>query len=130
MIEDISGVTPKVVMTALDGLLLRHQVISHNIANVSTPGYSVKAVSFEQLLSNLSMDATSPSQKKSLADTMSGIRELIQEKDSLIVSTGNKVELDKEMVQLTENVLKYRALLEANSKRGDILAMAVRGRGR
>lgn len=130
MIEDLSGVTPKVVMGALDGLLLRHQVISHNIANASTPGYNAKSVSFEHMLSNLSMEASSYTQKNNLTNTMAEIREVIQEKKSLITSTGNKVELDKEMVQLTENVLKYRALLEANSKRGEILAMAVKGRGR
>ncbi|MFT6102048.1 MAG: flagellar basal-body rod protein FlgB [Candidatus Endobugula sp.] len=128
MIEDLSGVTSKVVTTTLDGLFLRHQVIAHNIANVNTPNYSAKGVSFEQHLDKLSLSAASPSEKQSLTDAMSNLKGIIQEKNSLIFSTGNKVELDKEMVQLTENVLKFRALLEANSRRGDIMSLAIKGR--
>lgn len=129
MIEDISGVTSKVVMTALDGLLLKHRVISHNIANASTPNYSAKNVSFENLLSSMTMEASSYAQKNTLTVAMEEIRNLIQGENTLITSTGSKVELDKEMIQLTENVLKYQALLEANSRRGDLLSMAVKGRG-
>jgi len=130
MIEDISGVTPKLVMAALDGLLLRHQVISHNIANASTPNYSAQKVSFEEYMATMSLEASNDAEKSVLTEQVEKLNTLISEKDSLVTTTGSKVELDKEVVALTENVLKYRALLQANSTRGEILGMAIRGRGR
>jgi flagellar basal-body rod protein FlgB len=130
MIEDISGITPKVVMAALDGLLLQHQVTAHNIANVSTPNYTAKTVSFEQHLNRLSVAASNPSERNALTEQVNALAHLMEDKASLITSTGKSVELDKEMVDLTANVLKYRVLLEANGMRVEILAMDIKGRGR
>jgi flagellar basal-body rod protein FlgB len=130
MIEDISGVTPKVVMAALDGLLLQHKVTAHNIANASTPNYTSKKLSFEQYLNQLSVSTTTPSERTSLTEEVESLRLLLEDENSLITSTGQPVELDKEMIDLTANVLKYRTLLEANGMRSEILSMAIKGRGR
>lgn len=129
MIEDISGVTPKLVVSALDALLLQHEVIAHNIANVSTENYSTQRVAFDEYVSNFSLSASNSDEKQALSSEVDSINNLLSNKEDLVYSTGEEVEIDKEIIQLTETVLKYRALLEANSKRGEILAMAVRGRG-
>lgn len=127
MIEDLSGVTPKLVMSALDALMQRHQVISHNIANASTPNYSAKRVAFEQQVANFSLEINNRLDEKSLADQVQSLNSIIEE-GQLIYSTGQEVELDQELVELTENVLKYRVLLEANAKRGALMGMAISGR--
>lgn len=129
MIEDISGVTPKLVVSALDALLLKHEVTAHNIANVSTKNYSAQRVSFDQYVANFSLSASNSSEKEALTAEISSINEMLSNKTDLIYSTGEDVQIDKEVIQLTETVLKYRALLEANSKRSEIIGMAVRGRG-
>ena len=129
MIEELSGVTPALVRLSLDALLLRHEVIAHNIANVSTEGYTSKKVAFEEYLSAFSLDTATSADKNTLRQEVDSISQLIESKDELVYSTGEAVEIDKEMIELTETVLKYRALLEANSKRGEIMRMAIRGRG-
>lgn len=129
MIEDLSGVTPSVVRSALDALLLRHEVIAHNIANVSTESYKAQKVSFEQYMEAFSLDASTNAEQATLRQELDSMNQLIESKSELVYSTNQEVELDKEAVQLTETVLKYRAVLEANSKRGEIMRMAVRGRG-
>ncbi len=129
MIEDLGGVTPKLVVSSLNALLLRHEVIAQNIANVSTENYTAQRVSFDEYVANFSLAADSPSSQKILAQEIESINALVADKNALIQSTGEEVEIDKEVIELTETVLKYRALLEANSKRGEIMGMAVRGRG-
>ena len=42
--------------------------------------------------------------------------------------TDQTLEVDMEMIDLTANVLQYRAVLDAQSKRGDILRAAIRER--
>src|SRR5512141_1243753 len=39
--------------TALDGLSLRQQAISRNLANVDTPGYQAETINFEDTLKQL-----------------------------------------------------------------------------
>ena len=50
MIENLGGVTSDVARLALDALSLRHELISHNIANARTPGYVPKRLEFSARL--------------------------------------------------------------------------------
>ncbi|MDD5090603.1 MAG: flagellar basal body protein, partial [Candidatus Wallbacteria bacterium] len=50
-LDQIFGDDTQVVLEkGLDVAALRHQVITQNIANVNTPGYKLKDVSFEDQL--------------------------------------------------------------------------------
>jgi|Deesub1362B_J571_1020462.scaffolds.fasta_scaffold00125_55 flagellar basal-body rod protein FlgB len=96
----------------LEGFLrltvLRHGIISSNIANVDTPGYRAKDVHFGQLLEKETMElkVTNPYH----------IRRVRIEEDGTIVvedtstwKDGNNVELDVEMAKMAENALLFQA---------------------
>ena len=125
MIENLGGVTSQLVSLALDAALLRHQVTAHNIANADTPGFSAGRVNFDDLLARFSTAALDPASDAALRGEIDALRRRLADGDAAVARDGGPVELDREMIALTENVLRYRALLEANSKRGELLKMAI-----
>ncbi|SRR6056297_2282865 len=98
---------------SLKGLSKRNDLIASNIANIETPGYKAKDLDFEKVMNrhlttneNGSMTVQSTDSKFSqfsIIDKM-GLSEDI---------TGNNVDIDKEMVSLTENKMKYDLVVEA-----------------
>ncbi|MCP4469642.1 MAG: flagellar basal body rod protein FlgB [Gammaproteobacteria bacterium] len=125
MIDSIGGVTSQLIKLALDATLLRHQVTAHNIANVNTEGYMAKRLNFEELLTSFSTASIDRSTDTLLKNEVESLRLSLKDSQSMVYSTNDPVQLDREMIELTENVLRYRALLEANNKRGDLLKMAI-----
>ena len=58
--------------SALDGLALRQRAIADNVANINTPGYTARRVSFEQALSTAVSNgsgAVAPTESRSLEPT-------------------------------------------------------------
>jgi flagellar basal-body rod protein FlgB len=98
---------------SLKGLSKRNDLIASNIANIETPGYKAKDINFEQTMKrhlstkkdgNVTVKSTnSVFSKFSINDKM-GLTEDM---------TGNNVDIDKEMVALTENKMKYDLVVEA-----------------
>lgn len=128
MLDDIGGVTSQLVKVALNASLLRHEVIANNIANANTPGYQPQRVNFENLLLNIEHDRDALMDEVVKAQ-LDEIRQAIDEGGVIEQSGQQQVELDVEMVEMTENVIRYRALLEGLSKRGDLIKMAISGQG-
>jgi len=128
VIDDIGGVTSQLVKVALNASLLRHEVIANNIANANTPGFQPQRVDFENLLVNIEheRDAMSDEVLKAQLDELD---QLVKDGSVVEQSAESRVELDVQMVELTENVIRYRALLEGLSKRGDLISMAISGQG-
>ena len=67
-----------------------------------------------------------PATAREFSDLGNSIFRLLENSDAMVESRNETVELDREMVKLTENTLSYQALLQAMSKRGDIIKMAVK----
>lgn len=128
MIDDLGGVTSQVSRLALDALSLRHEVISHNIANAKTPGYVPKRLEFGAQLQMLLDQIDNGAGATDLASDISRLREELRSGGYVEAHTDQVVEVDMEMVDLTANVLQYRAIIEAGSKRSDILRLAIRER--
>jgi len=95
----------------LDGLWGRQQAISDNLANVETPGYKAKTVSFEEQL------------KKELTASVSTEGEMIDRikntgatvsvnEDQVFRLDGNGVDLEKENVELARTQLNYYSSLQ------------------
>lgn len=116
MINDLGGITSIVAKAALDAAVARHDVIANNIANANTPGYLPKAFRFDDYMAAVR------------AELSGGDAHVPTPRDSqwLQTLTGQSVQLDMEMVGLSENVVRYQALLGALDKRGAILKMAIR----
>ncbi len=102
--------TWNVVARSLRLRILRHEVLSANIANVDTPGYRRKDIPFEKIMraylgeESLPLRRTRP-RHLSLVSTEGKI-ETIQPED---VGTPNNVSLEEEMSKLMENHLLYQA---------------------
>ena len=96
----------------LDFAARKQQVITSNLANAETPGYQAKDVQFQDVLAEAETGGAQ-TLRKTHAEHLSGKPELIREElsrghlgDSL-GHDGNDVDFEKELVDLSENVLKF-----------------------
>ncbi|QDT32812.1 Flagellar basal body rod protein FlgB [Thalassoglobus polymorphus] len=78
---------------------LRHRVISHNIANVNTPGYQRLDVSFDEHLfkarrQGQASEGAAPS--------------IVQEPGEITKMDGNNVDIDSEIGHLNQNSMVFQ----------------------
>lgn len=92
----LESLTTAALTTALRGLSQRQRAIADNIANVNTPGYLAKRVSFEESL------ATSVARGTGTADIA------VQQSLEPTRSNGNNVNLDTETLSNIDTVLRYQ----------------------
>ena len=119
LFSDISSLTAK---AALNGLSLRQQAISRNIANIDTPGYQAQTVEFQDTLTRL-VDTNSLLPLKITDEA----HLTTAESDSLFLSTlrpggtlradQNNVDIDVEMADMSEAGIQYQAVSQAVSKK-------------
>ncbi|NMB53309.1 MAG: flagellar basal body rod protein FlgB [Leptolinea sp.] len=112
---------------AMDGLSYRKNVISQNVANVDTPGYHALELNFESALQKsmssspkLGMQLTDPKHQLS-KDEASGIFQAKLRTGGSERADGNNVDIDTELVQMTETGIRYSALSTAVSKKLSLL---------
>lgn len=120
--------------------LQRHNMITANIANIDTPGFTPVELQFqEQLRSYYENDAPHSSTSRGLASTHSshlGKSDPIERAEvefdpySLPDSKGNSVDIDHESSKLAENQLMYRTLITAYNKRASFLQHVISGGNR
>lgn len=113
------------VAAALDALSLRQQVIAANLANVGTSDYRPRRVSFEQALQASLQLATKDSNEA--LQGQEGFQESLRSGAYTRASDRPGVEIDVELTQLSETVLRYHALIQGLSKYGSLLHMAILG---
>lgn len=80
----------------LDATELRSRTIANNIANINTPNYKRRYVSFEESLKNEINNAKI---------------EVKVDKDSIVREDGNNVDLENEKVNQASASLQYNALV-------------------
>ncbi|NNJ32005.1 flagellar basal body rod protein FlgB [Lacrimispora defluvii] len=97
-----------IIHKALDASWMRNQVIAQNIANVDTPNYKRKTVTFEEQL----LQEMSKSDFKN-SDVENVDIKVIQENSNLSYRLdGNNVDIDTESAALAENTIRYNALVQ------------------
>lgn len=109
---------------ALDGLSMRQQVLTNDIANANTPGFRAQDVSFESQLQNLiasgsstNLSSVSPSQMPSvvtLPDTGLGIDQ-------------NNVNIDSTMSRLADTTLMYQAVSQLAADKLSLMKTVITG---
>jgi flagellar basal-body rod protein FlgB len=85
----------------------RHEILSSNISNIDTPGYEPKDVDFRNLMASMQgkgMRMARTNGKHLPAGTQGG--------SLSVVTTGDKVNMDREMVSIAENHLMHNAAVE------------------
>jgi flagellar basal-body rod protein FlgB len=112
---------------AMDGLSFRRNVISQNVANVDTPGYHALELNFESALNNsmnsspkLTMVRTNVGHQLSDSDS-SGAYQARLRSGGTERADGNNVDIDQELMQMTETGIRYDALSTAVSKKLNLL---------
>lgn len=112
---------------AMDGLSFRRNVISQNVANVDTPGYHALELNFESALNNsmnsspkLTMARTNVGHQISESDS-SGPYQSRLRSGGTERADGNNVDIDQELMQMTETGIRYNALSTAVSKKLSLL---------
>ncbi len=102
----LDGVSINLMNKDLDGLWARQQAISDNVANVDTPGYKSKSVSFEnQLLAQLSQNDES---QRGLIDGLKNVQPattISQEQSSRL--DGNNVDVEQQNIEMARTQLNY-----------------------
>lgn len=90
----------------LDGLWARQQAISDNIANVDTPGYKSKYVSFEdQLQAQLSQNGGS---ERNLIDGLKNTQPVTAVSDDQTSRLdGNNVDVEQQNIEMARTQLNY-----------------------
>ncbi|WKW10391.1 flagellar basal body rod protein FlgB [Bacillus velezensis] len=114
---DLFSGTIQNLENALGRADIKQKVLTNNIANIDTPNYKAKKVSFRNLLdqetSNLEAIKTD---YRHVDFTGSGDDySIVSSSDTSYQQNGNNVDIDKEMTDLAENQINYQALVERMS---------------
>ena len=115
---------------ALDYASLKQKVISQNIANVDTPNYKAKDVSFKTIFQNemnqgFNTNRTDPRHIDFSSDSNSP--EIVTRQNVEYNNNGNSVDLDQEMSDLATNQIYYDALVEQLNSKFSTLQNVIRG---
>lgn len=109
----------------LDMKVLRSKLIASNIANVDTPGYKAKDLKFHRILAenvekgDLEIKRTHFKHITSAGttETPGSISYEVVESPAPGRPDGNNVNIDEEMLKLTENNIQYNVSVQLLSKR-------------
>ncbi|RHW33364.1 flagellar basal body rod protein FlgB [Neobacillus notoginsengisoli] len=118
---------------ALDASALRQKSISNNIANVDTANYRAAKVVFEELLQkeiNSTFTGTRTNAKHIAIGAEGGIPSArLKQETSVFKNSGNGVDIDFEMSQLSQNAIWYQSLTYGINEEFNLIKNAIRGRG-
>ena len=124
--------TTNALGAAINFRQLKQNTATSNIANAETPGYKAKKVDFEQALSRAidinglgSMSVDSPDHFAVNGNSIAGVRaDVYENPDATITNDGNTVDLEREMAELAENTILYKAAIQLINKKLAGLAYA------
>jgi len=137
-----SGLFDKTVNSlgaAINFRQLKQNVASANIANAETPGYKAQKVDFEEALARAvdinGLGRMTTEHEDHIAvggGSISGSRADVYDNPDIAMSNdGNTVDLEREMAELAENTLVYKAAIQLINKKLAGMAYAVtEGSGR
>lgn len=115
----------------LSAKAIRHQVLSNNIANADTPNFKRSDVSFEQKFRKALKDKSVSlfvTNEKHISNKKNPIKikpSIYMQWDRSYRNDKNNVDIDKEMVELSKNMLSYNILSDQIQKNFKILQSAV-----
>ncbi len=127
---DLFGGTIRSLENGLSFATLKNKTIAQNIANVDTPNYKTKEVSFKDVLN----DATSANISANRTDARHydfnieiGSNGVYSNENFRSRPNGNAVNMDTEQAKLAENTIYYNALIERMNGKFSTLNAVVKG---
>lgn len=138
MISDLFtiGVLP-VLEKSLDAASLRQSAIADNMANVNTPNYKKKEVSFEEELksalgrsgSKIPGILTHPKHIPIRGTSFYHLQPQVYiDNTTRWKNDGNNVDIDVEMAEMAKNTIKYQSLIQRTSQEFAGLRKVMEGR--
>jgi len=116
MIDSIQGAGVDMAKLALDAASLRHQAIAQNLANLQSDTYVPLGVSFDAELMKARGAQAAP-RPQLVEETWRGVG-------------PRPADVDRMMVELSQNTVHYEALVRALSRQLSILSAAITQGGR
>lgn len=98
---------------SLDYLWKKQEVTADNIANVNTPGYKKKHISFEETFRRRLAAASIADEDEAMEKAIRGSSFNIWERDDSARVDENNVNLDVENAELARTTLHYQYLLQS-----------------
>ncbi|MGE7672521.1 flagellar basal body rod protein FlgB [Lysinibacillus sp. NPDC094403] len=127
---DLFGGTISSLEKGLSYATLNHKTIANNIANVDTPNYKAKSVSFKDMLENekqMSISAYRTDNRHydfAIRQSTPGVYNI----DGLRYrNNGNAVDMDAEQTKLAKNQIYYSALVERMNGKLNTLNTVIKG---
>lgn len=120
--------TVDVLSAAMDLYMLRHSIITDNIANAETPGFKARRIEFEGELERVLEEHENGVEKNRGGTTRSlaSVKPLIYEDPHAEVGQDrNTVDMDREMAALSKNDMKYSAATESMARKFALLKYAI-----
>ncbi len=116
--------TTSEILKGLDAASMRQQVTANNLANLNTPGFERSDVSFENQLAKARSELNSPlarTHEKHFPQKSPGDVEPKIKKDTTTTRRidGNNVDLEREMLNMVSNQLRYNAYTQQLNTRFD-----------
>ncbi len=121
------GNTISMSQKALDYLWKKQEITMDNIANVSTPDYKAKQITFQETFQNKLKAAA---QTGGADDVKKAIRDsdyIVYERSDSARVDGNGVNVDVEYTELSRTALHYQYLLQSVSSDITRLRTAIKG---
>lgn len=112
----VGDLTLDTLKAGLSGLTARRQASEDAVANMETPGYLAKRVSFEDQLAS----AVSNGEPDS-----AGIA--VTNKTDVAQPNGNNVKVDQEMISLSDTALRQQLLVEAVNAKFRLMRTVIGG---
>lgn len=120
---------------ALKGLASRQQVISSNIANVDTPGYSAREYDFETTLKrtmnstvgNVSLMRNDSRHIAAKSSANANFMATSNRKGGSYREDGNNVDISTELIDMSETNIKYQAISQGISNKLLLLKSIAQG---
>lgn len=100
----------------LDAAVLRHRVLSHNLANVNTPGFQRLDIVFDDLL-------TGKEHGPLHADS-----NVVVDPFAVARTDGNSVDIDIELNQIQKNALAANTAIQVLASKLGMMRTAITGR--
>lgn len=134
---DLFDKTTRALGASINLRQTRNNVISSNIANAETPGYQAKKLDFENALSR-ALDFEDAGNLKGMNEghfptgpgAISRVKaDIYENPDADVNNDGNTVNLEREMTELADNSIMYKAAIQLINKKMAALKYAA-GDGR
>jgi flagellar basal-body rod protein FlgB len=136
LVGGIFNFTDRLQMASLDHRLKRGEVHTANIANSETPGYRALGYDFEEQLAALAnvdgktrVQVSHPKHFRNGFTTADGKIEpdIFVRPTESVPEDGNTVDVDEEMVRMSENQILYRSAVEVLNRKIGVLRYAING---